>query len=988
MFHIDPTNTVPERNISNNIGDKALSITGRPDLTITAAVASPSSQVAGGVVSLLVTLSNAGKSRIPVPYYARFYYSKDATISTSDTYLTYVLIGSQAAGETLQRTVTLRLPSSLPTGAVYVGVILDSDKRVAEANESNNTRAVKLQTVVARPELRISSFVASSTIQGAADTITVLFNVTNSGRDLAQRFVVSFYYGDSASRSGLIFLGKSKEIQNLRAGTSTGYVGLALTFPKQLKSGTRYLHYFVDSQEQVQESNETNNRAYRAFRVLGQPDLQVTSLSVNPLAQGRGGQFTLSYTLENTGKASAGGFTVRFFYSTLPILTASAVDLGKAVTVSGIDALSASPATGAAKVTLTVPTSLQLGPGYVGVWIDVNNTVNESVENNNTRVTAFRVVSPLPDVTVDSFRVTPGAALVGTKVKFQAQIRNIGLKDATTLRYSLYYSTDASVTTSDTLLGSYVLPLLARGQSVSLSQTVTLPASLAAGSGVIGLLLDPLQALSEVDEANNQQVQTFGVMVDKDGDGYAFAPGCPAFVSSCDCNDGNKAIHPKATELCDGKDNDCDGKIDPSPPCGCVSGKTRPCSTSVSGCSLQPDGSYQCTAPCKAGTQTCKSGQWGACVGEIKAAVEICDGKDNNCDGKIDEALSRRCYNGPPSTQGIGACSQGAQTCKSGQWGRCEGEVNPVKEVCDGKDNDCDGSIDNQSGSASPLQQFCASRCGRGQEYCFQGAWKNCDAPQSCEVSEPVQDAGPDSAPDKAEDCYTQGCPKGQRCSQGRCLPDPCVGVSCPSGEFCREGRCVKACGCLTCPVGEVCREGECKASLCAGVQCSPGELCNPTTGLCKADKCRNVTCGPGRLCRDGQCSDDPCGSIRCPAGQSCRDGQCLSTPDQCQKEPDAEPLPENEPFVDIEPVEPVDASDGDRDSRRDRDSQDGRTEDSAVVDKTAMDSSREVKAEVPQVPNGCQCSARSPLSGTGGIFLLLLLSGGLVRRRKQGSSR
>src|SRR6266571_8985642 len=48
--------------------------------------------------------------------------------------------------------------------------------------------------------------------------------------------------------------------------------------------------------------------------------------------------------------------------------------------------------------------------------------------------------------------------------------------------------------------------------------------------------------------------------VDADGDGhYAFGGGC---TQSTDCNDNDPTIYINAPELCDGKDNNCDGLID------------------------------------------------------------------------------------------------------------------------------------------------------------------------------------------------------------------------------------------------------------------------------------------------------------------------------------------------------------------------------------------------------------------------------------------
>jgi hypothetical protein len=52
------------------------------------------------------------------------------------------------------------------------------------------------------------------------------------------------------------------------------------------------------------------------------------------------------------------------------------------------------------------------------------------------------------------------------------------------------------------------------------------------------------------------------------------------------------------------------------------------------------------------------------------------------------------CYSGTPGTSGVGLCVSGQQTCNAGFWTTCKGAVQPAKEVCDNKDNDCDGLTD------------------------------------------------------------------------------------------------------------------------------------------------------------------------------------------------------------------------------------------------------------------------------------------------------
>jgi hypothetical protein len=80
---------------------------------------------------------------------------------------------------------------------------------------------------------------------------------------------------------------------------------------------------------------------------------------------------------------------------------------------------------------------------------------------------------------------------------------------------------------------------------------------------------------------------------------------------------------------------------------------------------------------------------------EPEPDVERCDGVDNDSDTEVDEdwpELGEGCGEGA----GVGECVAGAYVCaEDGLRVVCEGAVGPSDEVCDGKDNDCDGTPDN-----------------------------------------------------------------------------------------------------------------------------------------------------------------------------------------------------------------------------------------------------------------------------------------------------
>ncbi|MCK6524668.1 hypothetical protein L6R49_24945 [Myxococcota bacterium] len=201
---------------------------------------------------------------------------------------------------------------------------------------------------------------------------------------------------------------------------------------------------------------------------------------------------------------------------------------------------------------------------------------------------------------------------------------------------------------------------------------------------------------------------------DGDSDGFGdegnpvFACALPAgaVTDLTDCDDLDSTVNPDGDEVCDGVDNDCDGDTDADDSSvDLATGSTFYTDGDGDGYGLSADSVFACEAP--AGTAELG----GDCddLDELisPAAVEVCDGADNDCDGDADDddssldASSGSLFFTDDDGDGYGDSSTGFYACSlpsgaSDEGGDCddaEGAVNPgAAEVCNtGLDEDCSG---------------------------------------------------------------------------------------------------------------------------------------------------------------------------------------------------------------------------------------------------------------------------------------------------------
>ncbi len=283
-------------------------------------------------------------------------------------------------------------------------------------------------------------------------------------------------------------------------------------------------------------------------------------------------------------------------------------------------------------------------------------------------------------------------------------------------------------------------------------------------------------------------------------------------------------------EQCDGIDNDCNGVVDDGP-------DGTPNSL--------PGVGVDCSTQCGKGKTICKDGVI-QCNGTTGGTVETCNGKDDDCNGIIDDhpidaggqcgtvVINPAIQQNPDCALGVYVCRPPAPPGVPGTPGNdptdqlfCDGENHGTTETCNGIDDDCNGVVDDNvpgqgtvdcapAGLTLPLK----GECRPGKLYCIGGVM-TCQGgigPQAqvCDGKDHNCDGTLDTGP----------CPNPDECIRGACRQP------CPSGEF------------SFCSGGTECSHGYCVPPDCTG-KCGAGLVCDIVNGDCESGDGGVVTTTP-----------------------------------------------------------------------------------------------------------------------------------------------
>ncbi|MGI9345665.1 MAG: beta strand repeat-containing protein [Gammaproteobacteria bacterium] len=444
--------TGDELNASDNCSSGvAVTVTAGWDFQVTASV--DSANVTGSTpFTLTAVVSNAGSASGPTPTRTLSYYqSSDATIDSSDTELDTAAVASLAAGASSNQSIDVTIASA--SGTYYYGACMPADS--GDVDASNNCSSGVEVTVTSGWDFQVSLSVSSASVE-VEEAFTVTAVVSNGGfaNQPSPESTLSYYQSSDATISSADTELDTDAVASLAVDASDTQ-SFNATAPSV--AGTYYYGACIPNTGNELETSD--NCSAGVAVTVGGWDFQVT-VSADSVVEG--GQFFVLTTVISNASDAKGPTPA----STLTYYQSSDATIDSTDTSLGTDPVAslAVDASDTENITLTAPAAT--GTYYYGGCMPATGIELNASDNCSLGVA----------VTVSTgwdFQVTASASsasiLKGKDLTLTAEVSNASdaLSPSPASRLSYYYSSDATIDSSDSFLASNAVPILTVGASLT-----------------------------------------------------------------------------------------------------------------------------------------------------------------------------------------------------------------------------------------------------------------------------------------------------------------------------------------------------------------------------------------------------------------------------------------------------------------------------------------------------------------------------------------
>ncbi len=470
---IDSSNQLDEQNEANNrlsitVGAGAVS-----DLVVEDVTWTPQNPSVGDEVVFNVVIANRGQGQ------------------SGGTRVTYSLLGSTSSfdqdrfgGIVAGDSITESFAWTADTDGPVFRVTLDPDDEVAETDESNNSYNVVFEGILL-PDLVVERIVWEPERTSVGETVNFTITIRNQGDGSAGPSAIAYSESSEPLGTSPIGAGSVGPIPPLESAQET------FQWTTRAEPTTLIVH--LDSNEDIEETNETNNLGEAVYDSVILPDLVVEAVTWEPETPNVGDSIAINAVIRNQGDGTSSSANVNLYVSGGVLFGSTRLLMG----FGEVDGLLAG-----ASVTTTFTWVATQGQPTFTILVDELGLVTETDESNNEGEAKF-TGALLPDLVVESIEWNTSAPSEGDPVTFTVTISNRGEGSSSAGTVS-YLIDDDPIFVEFTLFGSDVFDIVPPGESV----TRTFVWTAKEGGADFKAIVDPGDGVDESSEVNNELTAT------------------------------------------------------------------------------------------------------------------------------------------------------------------------------------------------------------------------------------------------------------------------------------------------------------------------------------------------------------------------------------------------------------------------------------------------------------------------------------------------
>ena len=332
----------------------------------------------------------------------------------------------------------------------------------AGTGPASNVATATTDTTAQAPDLIVDPPTVTSNSPDAGASFTLSATVRNGGDGSSGSTTLTYY----RSTDSTITLSDTKvgtdSVGGL-AASGTSNESIELTAPSS--AGT---YYYGACVEPVSGEDSTGNNCSDAVqvKVVERPDLVVEQLSVSNSRPDAGAPFILNATVRNQGVGSSAPTELTYHRSADSTITLSDTKVGD----SYVDGIAAS---GSRPLSIQLNSPLEAGTYHYGACVEP--VPGEASTGNNCSDAVQVEVVGRPDLVVEPPSVDNPSPDTGGSFTLSVKVLNRGSSSSvsTTLRY--FQSTDSTIRSSDTQVGTATVDVLAPSGGIAKSIDLTAP---------------------------------------------------------------------------------------------------------------------------------------------------------------------------------------------------------------------------------------------------------------------------------------------------------------------------------------------------------------------------------------------------------------------------------------------------------------------------------------------------------------------------------